>query len=502
MALAFFKRFGGLLAALPAGAATAAGQMPWSLWPVALAGFAACIWLISRAATGRQAILTAWIAGSAGFGLTLNWITEPFQVDAARDAWMAPFAVVLLAIGLGLFWALAAVLSLRLPRGPARALGFALALAASEALRGVIFTGFPWALPGHIWIPHAPGQLAALIGAGGLTLLTLAIAVLPVAYRLRGLGLSMALLAASWTWGHWRLSEPLNSPRDAVVRLVQPDADQALKWDPAWARTFFERHLDLSAAPLGVYGPPDLIVWPETSVPFLLNDPGRALDVILEATGGIPTALGIQREEGLRFYNSLAMIAPDASGATEITAVYDKHQLVPFGEYIPGGDLLAEWLGIFSFSPAEGFGYSAGPAPSVIDTGTALGRFQPLICYEAVFPWFQRAVARPDWLLQVTNDAWFGLQSGPFQHLALARLRAIENGLPVLRAANTGVSAVIGPRGELLAELGMKQQGVIDHPVPAVLNATFYATTGPWPATILWLIAALALIFRARAVKD
>ncbi|RRH78396.1 apolipoprotein N-acyltransferase [Falsigemmobacter faecalis] len=490
---------GGLLVALLAGAAAGLGQIPWSLWSLSLLGFAALLWNAGRAPTAKAAALRAWLSGSAYFLLTLNWITEPFQVEAERDAWMAPFALAFMATGLGLFWAGAGALSAPLRRFMPAAGAMALMLAACEALRGLIFTGFPWALPGHIWIGFAPAQLASLAGAGGLTLLTLSLAALPVLYRARGLAVALVLLGVAWGFGHWRLAEPLPPARDAVIRLVQPDADQALKWHPDYARMFFERHLDLSAAAPGEAGLPDLIVWPETSVPVLLNDPGSALDVILEATGGIPVALGIQREEGLRFYNSLALLGPKDDGTAEIRAVYDKHQLVPFGEYIPGGDLVADWLGVFSFSPAAGYGYSAGPAPELISMGGALGTFQPLICYEAVFPWFQRATARPDWLLQITNDAWFGLKSGPFQHLGIARLRAIESGLPMMRVANTGISAVIDPRGGILAELGMKQQGIIDHALPAALPPTLYSRIGPSAPVLLWCFAAMLLIFTRRA---
>lgn len=472
--------------------------MPWSLWPLSLLGFAAMIWLVARAERPRSAILRGWLAGSAYFGLSLHWITEPFQVDAARDAWMAPFAVVFLAIGLALFWAGAAALAQALRRFMPVAAGFALMLALLEGLRGMIFSGFPWAMPGHIWIPHAPGQLAALAGAGGLTLFTVTLAALPTLARGRGIAAALVLLAASWGYGEWRLQGEQPTERSAVVRLVQPNADQALKWDPVHARTFFRRQLDLTAAPPGPLSAPSLILWPETSVPFWLEDPGSALLAIADAAQGTPVGIGVQRGEGMRVYNSLAII--EAEG--RIGQVYDKHHLVPFGEYIPGGAFMADWFGIFTFSPADGFGYSAGPAPQLMPFGGALGTAQPLICYEAVFPWFQRAVERPDWILQITNDAWFGEESGPFQHLALARLRAIENGLPVIRSANTGVSAVIGPRGELISTLGMGQIGVIDSRVPGALAPTFYSQTGPWtPILLWWLVAAALLAWRKSPFK-
>ncbi len=481
------------------GVAAAMGQAPWSLWMLALPAYAAAIWLVAGAGTRGQGALRAWAFGLGHFLMALNWIREPFQVDAARDGWMAVPALILLAAGLALFWGLAGWLAHRLLPVPRRAFGFALALTALEALRGVVLTGFPWALPGHIWIGHAPGQLAALAGAGGLTLLTLGLAALPVALGRRGAALAAMLLVLVWGGGWQRATAPLPPAPGPVVRLVQPNAQQDQKWDPDRAAEFFRRLIKLSsAAPEGAA--PDLIVWPETAVTFLLNDPGWGLQIIVDALPPVPVALGIQRTEGLRGFNSLAVIARAGDGSPETRAVYDKHQLVPFGEYIPGGDLLGDWLGEFSFSPAAGNGYSAGPGPAVL-TLDGLPDFQPLICYEAVFPWFQRAVARPGWLLQVTNDGWFGAHTGPFQHLALARLRAIESGLPLLRAANTGVSAVIDARGGLQAQLAMNQMGLLDVTLPGALPPTLYARFGIWPATALWVFAAL-LLFRRRSVTN
>lgn len=485
------QRLTAMLAVL-LGVAAAMGQAPWSLWWLALPAYALAIRLVAGATTRWQALLRGWAFGLGHFLMALNWIREPFQVDAARDGWMATPALILMAAGLALFWAAAGWASQLLPPGR-RAFGFALALAAVEAARGVVLTGFPWALPGHIWIAHTPGQLAALAGAGGLTLLTLGLAAAPARLGWRGVALAGLVLAPVWGWGWQRQHQPLPPAHGSVIRLVQPNADQALKWDPAHAREFFQRHLALSAGPAARR--PDLVVWPETAVPFYLDDPGMGLQAIADRLPDTPVLLGIQRSEGWLGYNSLAVIGRDGDGLAEIRAVYDKHHLVPFGEYIPGGELLARWLGVFSFAPSEGYGYSAGDGPAVL-TLTGLPSLQPLICYEAVFPYFQRAVPRPDWLLQITNDAWFGENAGPQQHLALARLRAIENGLPLLRAANTGISAAFDARGGMIAQLGMGQQGVLDIALPGALPATPYARFGIWPALILWFVATLLLFYR------
>jgi apolipoprotein N-acyltransferase len=265
-----------------------------------------------------------------------------------------------------------------------------------------------------------------------------------------------------------------------------------LKWRPDYRERFFVRHLDLTAQPPAAGKPkPDLILWPETAVPFLLDQPGDGLAMVSEAARGTPVALGIQREQGLRYYNSLAIIT--AGG--KVGAVYDKVHLVPFGEYIPFGDALARF-GISAFAAREGNGYSAGKAQAVINLGR-LGKVQPLICYEAVFAQdVARVPERPDWMMQITNDDWFGKVSGPVQHLAQARFRAIEFGLPVARSANTGISALIDARGRVVESLPMGAEGVIDAPLPGSLPPTRYARVGDGPV-VEGLFAALALLFAA-----
>ncbi|WP_442773206.1 apolipoprotein N-acyltransferase, partial [Paenirhodobacter enshiensis] len=234
---------------------------------------------------------------------------------------------------------------------------------------------------------------------------------------------------------------------------------------------------------------PDLVIWPETAVPFLLANPGDGLNMIAEAAGGVPVALGIQRSEGERYYNSLVVLGPDA----RVEDLYDKSHLVPFGEYIPWGDELSRF-GISAFAARTGNGYTPGAGETVLDLGR-LGKVEPLICYEAVFPQdIRRVPERPDWIMQVTNDAWFGNLSGPWQHMALSRLRAIEFGLPVARAANTGVSVMIDARGEVTAELGMNQQGVIDAALPPALPETFYARWGDLPPIAAIVVLAFIIL--------
>ncbi len=475
-------------AAVGLGAAIALGQAPWDMWWLALPALALLVRLLAGQSWGHAA-WQGWLAGAGYFAAAMFWIVEPFMVDAARHGWMAPFALVFLAMGMALFWALAGGVGGWL-RGP---LALAVALAGADLLRGYIFTGFPWALIGHMWIDTPVAQLAAWVGPVGLTLGTVCLAALAARWPRAGAVAAVAAVAGAWTLGAARLSAPEPAPQPITARIIQPNAAQHLKWDPEMARLFFERQLQMTAEDTGTR--PDLVIWPETAVNFLLEDQ-IGLDIIAQAAGGVPVALGIQRVEGRRFYNSLAVIDAGA----QVRALYDKHHLVPFGEYMPFGDTMARF-GLHGFAAQQGQGYSPGPGAALLDLGP-LGRVLPLICYEAVFPQDLNAVAgRADWILQATNDAWFGQLVGPYQHLAQARLRAIEQGLPVLRSANTGVSAVIDARGRILQSLPMDTHGYLQAAVPGALPPTLYSRMGDTPVAVLLvgLLAGLAFTrFRKR----
>lgn len=488
--------------ALTLGLAMALGQAPWSLWPISLPALGGLSFMILQTRGPGAAGWLGWLAGAGYFGLTLNWIVEPFLIEPETYGWMAPFALVLISVGLALFWALAAFLARRIATpGGYVALHFALLLTLAEMLRGHVLTGFPWGMIGHVWVDTPMAQAAALIGPGGLTLLAtlppaLAAALLPRPFLTP---LPLLGLLPVWLWGQAELNRPMPPAAATVVRLVQPNAEQRLKWAPDRAEAFFDRLLDLSAAPPEDGQPrPALIVWPETAVPYLLNPEGGLLPTIAAAGQGARLAIGIQRAEGGRGWNSMAVI--NAGG--QLDAVYDKAHLVPFGEYVPFGDLAWDWFGITAFASQLGRGYSAGEGPMLLDFGADLGTALPLICYEAIFPQDLRAAPEgAGWILQITNDAWFGTGAGPWQHLAQARLRAIEQGLPFLRAANTGISAVIDAHGRVQSQLGMGQMGFLDSPLPpARPGGTPYARSGDIPLVVLLLLtlAATTLLSRLR----
>lgn len=480
--------------AVVAGATGAMGLAPLGLWPAALVAFACLPVFLVMARDLREAALSGWAFGLGWFLHAMVWIIEPFLVDPVRHGWMAPFALGFMAAGLALFWGAAMALAWGAGRRPlTRCLALVFTLALAEVARGYVLTGLPWAAPAQIWVDTPVALLLAWIGPQGLTFVTLAAALLPgmaLSLRLRrGAALAaavpaLALLLAS-------LAAQATAPQVAatrqVVRLVQPNAPQHQKWHPDYALEFFNRQLTFTRAQSEAPRP-DLIVWPETAVPALLDRAGPSLAAMAEAAGGVPLAFGIQRVEGLRFFNSLVLM--DGTGA--IAALYDKHHLVPFGEYVPLGDLAA-WLGLRGFAAQEGDGYSPGPGPRLV-TIAGIGRALPLICYEAVFPQdVTAAPARPDLLLQITNDAWFGAHSGPYQHLAQAQMRAIEQGLPMVRVANTGISAMIDPLGRITAALPLGEAGFIDAALPAPLPPTLYARIGDGPVVALILGFGLAL---------
>ena len=437
----------------------------------------------------RAATWVGWAFGLGYFGLALHWIVEPFLIDAARHAWMAPFALVLLAGGLALFWAAGfAAARWVAGRNAARfALAWPAAMALAEFARGHVLTGFPWALPGYLWLDTPVAQAATWVGPYGLTLLTFVFGALAAHAVTRRRAIIVAAAATLAVAAAWALPEPPPAAdTTTTVRLVQPNVAQRDKWDPALVDRHFQRLLAATAK-----GPvPDLVVWPETSVAWALERAGPVPETIAAAGRGAPVALGVQRFDGPGAFNSLAVVAP---GGT-VTSVYDKHHLVPFGEYIPWGSA-SRWLGLRSFAAQDGFGFAAGPGPRLLPLA---GRALPLICYEAIFPGHVMHEPRPDWILQVTNDAWFGTFAGPQQHLAQARFRAIEQGLPLMRAANTGISAAIDPWGRVTESLGLGVAGHLDVPLPAPIPPPLYARTGDLPAVAAALLLLLGTGLRTR----
>lgn len=480
------------------GAIAAFGQAPYDLPLLLLAGMAGAVWLFNQTSTPRRAAWIGWAFGTGYFMHALQWIVSPFLVDVARHGWMAPFALVLLSAGLALFWGVAFWGARKL--SPHRAWPLILCWPAAELIRAYIFTGFPWAMPSQAIVGTLAGQALAWAGPYALTVWLVTIAAL-ISFRARPRGVQVVQAVGLAGTLLVLLVPPSGPPAlltEHTIRLIQPNAAQRDKWDPAQIPVFFNRQLSLSAAPPENGGAaPDLVIWSETAIPWALDLAGAALTEI-SAASRAPVVLGVQRRESTRFYNSLAVLGQ--GGAVE--QIYDKHHLVPFGEYMPFGDTLAQF-GIHGLAAREGNGYSAGPGAQLLDFG-ALGTALPLICYEAVFAHdVNAAPARPSFLIQITNDAWFGKGAGPKQHLAQARMRAIEQGLPMARAANTGISAMIDPQGRVTASLPLNTAGFVDAVLPAPLAPTLYSRTGDFPVAVLLLIGlCAAAISRRRRNKN
>ena len=513
--------------AVLAGAAAGLAHPPFGLLP-GLLGYALLLALIDAESPRplRSALFRGWLAGVGYFSVGMWWITEPFMVDAREQGWMAPFALILMAGGLALFWALATWLYRALkPRGAGRVLVFAGCLAGFEWLRGHVLTGLPWDLPGETWAAGSPpSQAAALVGAYGLTWITLAIAAAPAmlaqvsGWRPRALALCIAAvaLASLHGFGAWRLDHAATLRAGApVIRGVQANIDQKNKWKPENLGMVFDTYVGLTTRQAAVQ--PAIVIWPEGALPAVIDQliaPGSPYAARLRdaVAPGQTLLMGANRaevgppEQGVagaaRYFNSLVAFRREGEGL-RVTGVYNKHHLVPFGEYMPAGQL-ATRVGFRSLvhMPDD---FSAGP-PSQPIAPWGIPAVQVLICYEALFPGVTRAGAqrsglRPAWILNISNDSWFGEGSGPLQHLNIASYRAIEEGLPIVRATPTGVSAVIDAYGRISpgARLGLGGLGVIDAPLPPPLEMTPFSQSGDiWFGAMLLLSGLAAFASRVR----
>lgn len=476
------------------GALAALGHAPFGLWPVALAGFSGVIWLV--ATTDRPARI-GWIGGVGYFVVALSWFVEPFLVDIKTHGWLAPIALALVSGGFALFYGASAWVSAKIAQGRAmRAIAFAVALTGAELLRGNILTGFPWALAAYIWAETPLRVATAFTGSYGLTLLTLLATALPVAFRWRGVVGGAAIFGVLFAMGTARLNrDSLPGERLGTVRIVQPNVPQREKWDPEKVPDHIRRMLSLTRGEGGEKADAvDLVVWPEASVAYPLHGAQTVLNAVSEASASgannAPVIIGINRQDGDDWHNSLAIVGSDGA----VLDTYDKVHLVPFGEYIP---LKIDW--IRAVAASSGFGFTPGANVRLIET--PLGRALPLICYEGIFPGhIFRAGERPDYLLQMTNDAWFGTFSGPYQHLDQTRFRAAEQGLPLVRSANTGISTVIDAFGRTNPgdEMALGETGFRDRVITGGGPPTVFAWTGDIPVIVIVLITMAALTLRRK----
>ncbi|MEE8536340.1 MAG: apolipoprotein N-acyltransferase, partial [Kiloniellales bacterium] len=512
--LSALRGWRGAVAAAGLGALSAGALPPIHLLPLLWLAFPGLLWLLDGARRRRDAFVLGWAFGAGHFAAGLYWIGHAFLVDAERFGAVMPFAGAGLAAGLALFPAAALVLVWSCGgRGLARVFALAGAWVFAEWLRSWVLTGFPWNLIGTVWaFADAPIQLAAATGVWGLSLVTIVAAAAPACLgaaatpaclgaaaapaslgaaapgrgpaRLLPWVLGLGLPALLWAGGELRLAfAPAPGEavvEDTVLRIVQPSIDQRLKWQSDKRAGHVAGQMAMSepggAGETGG-GAVTHIIWAETAVPFLLGeDPGlrRALSKVVPPGGVLLTGAPRRgQSDGVqRVWNTLFALDEDG----EVVAAYDKHHLVPFGEYTPLKALFGFaklTVGASDFSAGEGLRTLSLPG---------LPPVSPLICYEVIFPGLVVAPGqRPGWILNVTNDAWFGVSSGPYQHFASARLRAVEEGLPLVRAANSGISAVIDAYGRVIARLGLGRVGIIDAPLPRpTQEKTPFGQLGNW----------------------
>ena len=513
------------LIALAAGAASALAMAPFNAWPVLFLTFPVAVFLIDGAAAGQwrgvpAAALSRLLVWASAIScrtlldrLCLLRRCPDFRLAVAvRGAGAARLSR---AVSRARFCAGAATLD---PRRLASA-GARRSLTISEWLRGLLLTGFPWNAFGYaLSEPLALAQAASLVGLWGMTFLAVAIFASPAVLidgKARGRkpwlvpAAALALLLAMGVFGAIRLSlQPTRMVAGVKLRIMQPNLQQDVKFNYGAKQEVMRKYLTLSDRASGPQSTgvrdASILIWPESAFPFFLTREADAMaqiaDLLPKGTVLITGSVRVPDDTppGVRItraYNSIYVIDHDGS----VLSIYDKLHLVPFGEFLPFQDWM-EKIGLTQLTKVQG-GYIAGTRRRSLDIPGA-PRALPLICYEAIFPGnVVERDDRPGWIVNLTNDGWFGISTGPYQHLQQARMRAIEEGLPVVRAANTGISAVIDPMGRIVARLGLGIEGVLDASLPAASAPTVYARFGNISAAILVTIA-LILVLRRRLSRQ
>ena len=505
--------------ALVAGLASALAMAPVNAWPVLFITIPVAVWLIDGSTAGRwsgawSAAIAGWCFGFGYFLAGVYWVGYAFLVDAKTFGWLLPVAVGGLPAYLAIYMALGfAAARLVWVRGPERILALAIALTVTEWLRGHVFTGFPWNALGYaLTQPLALAQSVSLVGVWGLTFMAAAIFATPAVLAddpvdtpspYRPLALALIVLVGMAGFGMARLAvHPTSFVKDVKLRIMQPDLQQDAKFNYSAKDEVMRRYLALSDRSTGPQsdGVRDVthLIWPEAAFPFFLTREPDALAQIAnlikpntELITGAVRPGEVVPGRGPRAYNSVYVLDPDGS----IRAIYDKLHLVPFGEFLPFQSFM-ERLGFRQLTKEVG-GFLTGTRRRAIDVRGA-PKMLPLICYEAVFP--DEAVPegeRPGWLLNVTNDGWFGISSGPHQHFHQARVLAIAEGLPLVRAANTGISGVIDPVGRIVASLPLGVEGILDARLPRAMDPTIYSQYGNIPL-ILFLVVSILVLAKRR----
>lgn len=475
------------------GLLSVAALPPFYIFPILFITLSALLLLINSASTAKKAFGYAYWFGFTYFACNLSWIGNALLIDAVRLGWLYPLTLLAAGSFFALFIAFPALMSFYFKNFYARYLAFSTLWVMFEWLRSFIFTGFPWNLLGSVLaFSDITIQPAALIGTYGLSLLVLLLTsapALPIYYRSRRSLLISILIMITIslfvvTYGYWHFNPYTEPQKGITVRLVQPNIPQNMKWNRETLNQNFEHYLKLSQT--SDLDKIDFVIWGETATPFPLDFEPQYLKQITSAVpsnGYLITGLvRYELAEGdYRPVNSMFVI--DNQG--QISGFYDKSHLVPFGEYIPFRRFLPPWITPLTNTIAD---FLPGTGHKVIRLKD-YPAFGTLICYEVIFPaQVLDKKSKPDWLINLTNDGWYGNSQGPYQHLVTARLRAVEEGRTLVRVANTGISAVISPYGQVIASIPLNQEGILDVSLPEPLYVdTLYGRYGNFIPIILCL---------------
>lgn len=500
------------VAAFAFGALCTLTLAPFYLFPLLIPSFTGLYWLLEGAASRRRMFWDGWWWGWGFYMTGLYWVCIALFTDAEKFAWLLPFTLFGLTGVIAIYSGVACwLMSWLLLRGLTRLFVFSVVWMGVEMARGYLFTGFPWNLPGYSFgFSDASLQLASLIGAYGLTWYAVLLGLSgAVPHERRGLLFAAVLwgvLALGTAWGGWRLYEANQVPQEkrfvegVMLRLVQANIQQPHKWDPKLRMKGMQEHVTLTQAP----GLEKIthVIWPETAVPYVLQSAttlsrllGSAVPEGKILITGTLRMEGEGEEIGSQIWNSLVAINHDGN----IVGSYDKVRLVPFGEFQPFRDYLPkEWL-----TPVGDKDFSSGPAVHRLDW-PGLPPLLPLICYEVIFPvMIISSETRPAMLLSVTNDAWFGTSTGPYQHYQMARMRAVELGVPLVRVANTGITAIVDAVGQVVAYIPLGHKAFVDSPLPVSQNEpTTYSKYNIFFVQLLMMIMILLILRQKIGGKD
>ena len=479
------------------------GLAPVNLWPLSVFGFAAFLILLPGIQTKRRLFYTGAVYGIGYFIAGLYWISFALHIDIQKWWWLVPFAIIGLPLALSIFYGLATLCLWPLRHSQLRIiLGAVLSFSIAEFLRGYLFTGFPWNLSAYIWLDTPVAAHMSIIGAYGLTLITFMLSALLCCAYARPINFIFPLLFLGALWGAGYASQSfsqqniLNEP--LRVMLVQPNIPQKEKWDRSLLDRNFKRLKDLTRrGQEQAKAKADLIIWPETalSTPVQYIDHRRAdLADLIENDQELITGILDYGDDG--FHNSL--ITLNSNG--DILKQYNKHHLVPFGEYVPFRKYLS--IGPVASALETTGDFTPGPGPRNLET-VKNKVFSPMICYEIIFP--GRIFSdnpRPDFIVNITNDAWYLNSAGPYQHLTTSRARAIETGLPVIRVANTGISAVISPTGKIVQSISLTHEGVKTVLLPPAHPTTPYNRHKNLAFFGMVVILTLFLMFKKTILKN